>query len=186
MSKMRMTSSWQAKAKTMSSLPGFKAMLLMLLRFSIEFINLALQVDWKRNKTVSSVSVQKEGISLRRCYSHVAMSWMKTFPSFSPLKRRLLPELMAKQYVSDPCLVFITTGSSLPSAALRMGHKRTTLSWPPEANRVPSSENSIVAIEPLWPVKSWQWNFREEFQCWRWTRKQLAAKEPRALMGWTT
>ena len=109
---------------------------------------------------------------------------MNTFPRFSPLKRRTLSGLTIKQRTYDSCLVSILIGmmTFCPWTALLMGHRRRILSQPPEANRVPSSENSIAAIEPPWPVRSRQLNLREWSIFLRWTAKQVAANPPDALM----
>jgi len=104
------------------------------------------------------------------------MSWMKIFPSYPPLKRRLLSGAKAKLYTEKLCLVSIwidATGFWL------MGHRRTMLSKPPDANRVPSSENSTAMIRSLWPIRSLQWNEEVTFDSLRWTEKHLAENAPR-------
>ena len=89
--------------------------------------------------------------------------------------RRRLSGAKAKSNKADACLVSIWIGTT---GFLLMGHSRTMVSLPPDANRVPSSENSTEYILPLWPSRSLQWNDEVTSDSLRWTDKHLAAKAP--------
>ena len=101
---------------------------------------------------------------------------MKIFPSNPPLKRLLFSGAKAKLYTWDVCLVSISIGTMgfcrplQTSVSLLMGHRRTILSCPPDANRVPLSENSTVSTHSEWPKRS---------DSFRWTAKHLAPKTAR-------
>ena len=56
-------------------------------------------------------------------------------------------------------------------------HNRTVLSSPPETKRLPSSENFIEKISPVWPVSSRQRNNCDDSTWRRRAEKQLTAND---------
>ena len=102
---------------------------------------------------------------------------MKIFPSNPPaLKRRRLSGAKAKLYTKELCLVSIWIG---PMGIWLMCHRSTMVSLPPDANKVPSSENSTAMIRSLCPKRSLQWNEEGTSDSLRWTEKHLAENAPR-------
>ena len=93
----------------------------------------------------------------------------------------------AKLYTQELCLVSIWIG---PMGFWLMGHRRTMLFLLPDANRVPSSENSTALAYPVWPSRSLQLNNEVTFDSLRWwtANKHFAAKvsrEPRRFCPWS-
>jgi len=109
---------------------------------------------------------------------------MRTFESLPPLKMRLLSEEMAKQRTKLSCLVFIwwpLMDESPPSVPWLRDHNRTDLSAPPDTKNLPSPENSIVKMLPVWPTQSRLWN---NWDCCLDLAEQLEANEEmRRLSG---
>jgi len=108
---------------------------------------------------------------------------MKICPSNPPLKRRRLSGAKAKQNTEEMCLLFISVGAMGVASFLRLasliGHRRTILSYPPEAKNFPSLENSNVLTYSEWPSRFLQWNETVTPDSLRWTARHLAAKTPR-------